>query len=133
MITFPDPLAEALRILRASTDPELLAIHFGTETPDSLGDDLPGIPYVSLDLVSTDDREFPFTERATLSLTAWAGSKAKAQRTAQVCRAALVDFPGDAKVGSVTTSSRGPTLGTDPESGQPIALTYITLRLRPIA
>lgn len=130
MITFPDPLEEGLRILRASTEPELLAMHFGTESPDTLGDDLPGLPYVSLDLLGTSGH--PFHVRASVAITVWAASKKKVLRAAQVVFGTLLDHPGDSRVASITATPRGPFTSNDPDTGQPIASATVTLRLRPL-
>lgn len=130
MIVFPDPLSAALRILRSSTHPELAAASFGTWTPEDLGDDYPGAPYVMLSLVGGSGT-FPFSETASVSLLAYGATPAKALRLAQLTRAALTAYLGDSEVGSVTAGPRPPIPTRDPDSDAPVATTLVAIRLLP--
>lgn len=124
MIIFPDPFDAALAILRASTHPELLAMHFGTKTPTELGEDLPGLPWVALSLIGTDVTRMPFWKTPILNVRAWASSDRRTLRALELALAALTAHE-DVK------PSGGALLTTDPDSGQPLASAAIRLRLRP--
>lgn len=124
LVLFPDPLAASLAVLRA--DPG--GSHFGTETPDALGDRLPGLPYVAVDLV-TSDGLYPFREIALVQLTAWATSKASALQAVNRARAVLAAHDG-IEIASVRPSN-GPWTSKDVDTGQPIAAATLRVRLKP--
>lgn len=130
-VIFPDPLSEALNVLWSLPLVELQDFHFGTETPDSLGDAFPGLPYVSLSLVDSDASQHPYREVATLQITAWDESAARCLRAVQLVRAALVSAPSSERVGSVTADRRGPYTGRDPDTLSPMAFVYVRVRLLP--
>lgn len=132
-IAFPDPLKVGLDVLRTSAMAEIARVRgFGTEAPDDLGSpDFPGLPYVALELTDVDTSEHPFRETAAVQVTVWAETKAQALRLCQVCRAALVAYPGDRRLSAVRAGRRGPVPATDPLTRLPMAFTSVSLRLRP--
>lgn len=133
LIAFPDALSAGLRILRRSTFPEAAAATYGTESPDVLGEDFPGGPYVSLTLLDSETSLHPYRETAVVQVTAWDETAAKALRLVQVARAVLVAHPGDELVASVTANNRrGPVQATDPDTRQRLAFCTVALRLLPL-
>lgn len=127
MIIFPDPLLVSLSVIRAAAHPELAALTYGTKTPDEMGDDFPGTPYAAFSLVGQASR-YPFTERATVRISVWGETPAKAYRLAQMIRAALVFYDGPS--GSFRGAGGG-LIAVDPDTGNPMAFIDVSLRLRP--
>ncbi len=128
---FPDAQLVALALLRASAIPEAAAATYGTIPPDVLGDDFPGVPYVTVTVATTDTSWHPYRETVTLQLTAWESSEARAKRLVQVARAVLVSHAEDDSVSSISAGRRGPLSATDPDSGLPMAFADVDVRLLP--
>lgn len=133
LILFPDALLEGLRILRSSPFREAQEATYGTDAPNELGEDFPGLPYVSLTLLDSDTSLYPFRETALVQVTAWDETAAKALRRVQVARAVLVAYPGDERVATVTARGRrGPLPARDPDTRQPLAYCSVAMRLLPV-
>ncbi len=132
LVVFDDPLLVALGVLR--TNPLLAAVDgigFGTKTPDDLGADYPGAPWVSVVNLYTDPSGYPFTERATLRVSVWGGQEvdeAQAFRLCQAVRAVLAS--ADGPHGSITPQA-GPFTSEDPDTETPFAYFDAVIRLRP--
>lgn len=125
-VIFPDPRLVALGILR-SFQPTIKA---GTIDPEQRDKDKQGLPYTKVS-VDGGTGQYPVTSNARVRVSVWAASDKDAVDKAQLYRAVLESFPGDASVRSLGNSN-APLPATDPDNARPMAFFSIDIRLRPI-
>lgn len=125
-VAFPDPRTVALGILRAYQP----SIKAGTIDPEQRDKDKQGLPYIKVS-VDGGTGKYPITSNARVRISVWAASEKVAVDKAQLYRAVLESFPGDANVRSLGNSN-DPLPATDPDNARPLAFFSIDIRLRPI-
>lgn len=126
---FPDVMLSAVTYLRsalaARAEPYAADVTVGTVFPRD-GE----TPFV---LVRQDGQTIAkrLDAEATVRVTVWHTTEAKALALARLCQALLVAHPGDAEV-RLFSPMNGPFPAADPDNGTPLASLSVAARLRPI-
>lgn len=126
-VRFPNPRIVAAGILREAL-PDTVQV--GTIDPAKRPADKQGLPYVRL---SIDSRTgfYPVTATAALRVQVWADTEIATEDLAEVCKAILLSYLGDANTRGFREGV-GPLPTTDPDSGTPLAYFTAAMHLRPI-
>lgn len=127
-VVFPDPMLAAVTYLRTA-----LAARSETVADGALvGTRLPTdgqLPYVSVRLQGAS-LDYRIAETASLRVTVWHTSEARALALAQLCRALLLAHPGDSDVRNYSPGT-GPFPAADPDNGDALASFTVAARMRP--
>lgn len=129
LVIFPDPMLAVLEVLRERLPAHVEGVTLGTKTPDPDKGEPASLPYV---LVRQDGAwgTYPVQETATVRLTVWAGSEARALAVVRTARALLLAYEGGAKVRSFGNLT-APMPTEDPDTGAPLGYCTVAARLRP--
>lgn len=132
LVTFADARIATLDLLRerlASYAPSATA---GTKTPEELGTNYPGAPYVMVALDASAPDPNGVVETVTVRVAVWGESDAAGQALAQTAHALLLAYEGGVDVRSFAERT-GPVPTGDPESGSPLSSFTVAARMRPHA